>query len=67
VQAVFEICIPSGLPRNIEQCLNDSVSADASHNITAFHGRERVTGVTVSGWTTVCGRYPARADTPATR
>lgn len=50
VQAVFEIQpIPSGLPRNIEQCLNDyGIPLYLSHTITAIHGRERVTGVTVS-------------------
>lgn len=50
VQAVFEIQpIPSGLPRNIEQCLNDyQIPLYLSHTITAIHGRERVTGVTVS-------------------
>lgn len=50
VQAVFEIQpIPSGLPRNIEQCLNDyGIPLCLSHTITAIHGNERVTGVTVS-------------------
>lgn len=50
VQAVFEILpIPSGLPRNIEQCLNDyGIPLYLSHTITAIHGKERVTGVTVS-------------------
>ena len=50
VQAVFEIQpIPSGLPRNIEQCLNDyGIPQYLSHTISAIHGRERVTGVTVS-------------------
>lgn len=50
VQAVFEILpIPSGLPRNIEQCLNDyNIPLYLSHTITAIHGNERVTGVTVS-------------------
>lgn len=50
VQAVFEIQpIPSGLPRNIEQCLNDyGIPLYLSHTITAIHGNERVTGVTVA-------------------
>lgn len=50
VKAVFEIMpIPSGLPRNIEQCLNDyNIPLYLSHTITAIHGKERVTGVTVS-------------------
>jgi thioredoxin reductase len=50
VQAVFEIQpIPSGLPRNIEQCLNDyNIPLYLSHTITQIHGNERVTGVTIS-------------------
>ena len=47
---VFEIQpIPSGLPRNIEQCLNDyGIPLYLSHTITDIHGNERVTGVTVA-------------------
>lgn len=50
VKAVFEIqSIPSGLPRNIEQCLNDfDIPLYLRHTITAIHGNGRVTGVTVS-------------------
>lgn len=50
VKAVFEIQpYPSGLPRNIEQCLNDyGISLYLSHGITAIHGNTRLTGVTVS-------------------
>ena len=50
VQAVFEIQpYPSGLPRNIEQCLNDyGIPLHLSHTVTAIHGNERLTGVTVS-------------------
>ncbi len=50
VQAVFEIQpYPSGLPRNIEQCLNDyDIPLYLSHTVTAIHGNSRLTGVTVS-------------------
>lgn len=50
VQAVFEIQpYPSGLPRNIEQCLNDyGIPLYLSHTVTAIHGKNRLTGVTVS-------------------
>lgn len=50
VKAVFEIQpYPSGLPRNIEQCLNDyDIPLHLSHGITAIHGNTRLTGVTVS-------------------
>ena len=38
-----------GLKRNIEQCLNDfSIPLYLSHTVTKIHGKERVTGVTVS-------------------
>jgi NADPH-dependent 2,4-dienoyl-CoA reductase/sulfur reductase-like enzyme len=51
VKAVFEILpYPSGLPRNIEQCLNDyNIPLYLSHTVTDIHGRSRLTGVTVSG------------------
>lgn len=50
VQAVFEIQpIPSGLPRNIEQCLNDyDIPLYLSHTVTNIHGNSRLTGVTVA-------------------
>ena len=50
VKAVFEIQpYPSGLPRNIEQCLNDyGIPLYLSHGITAIHGNTRLTGVTAS-------------------
>lgn len=50
VQAVFEIQpYPSGLPRNIQQCLNDyGIPLYLSHTVTAIHGSSRLTGVTVS-------------------
>ncbi len=50
VQAVFEVQpYPSGLPRNIEQCLNDyNIPLYLSHTVTNIHGSSRLTGVTVS-------------------
>lgn len=50
VQAVFELQpIPSGLPRNIEQCLNDyNIPLYLSHTVTQIHGDTRLRGVTVS-------------------
>ena len=50
VKAVFEIQpYPSGLPRNIQQCLIDyNIPLYLSHTVTGIHGRERLTGVTVS-------------------
>ena len=50
VQAVFEIQpVPSGLPRNLEQCLNDyGIPLYLSHTVTEIHGNSRLTGVTVS-------------------
>lgn len=50
VKAVFEILpYASGLPRNIEQCLNDyNIPLYLSHTITNIHGSSRLTGVTIS-------------------
>ena len=50
VQAVFEIQpYPSGLPRNIEQCLNDyGIPLYLSHTVTEIRGNSRLTSVTVS-------------------
>ena len=50
VKAVFEIQpYPSGLPRNIEQCLNDyDIPLYLSHTVTEIHGDRRLKGVTVS-------------------
>lgn len=50
VKAVFEILpYPSGLPRNIQQCLNDyNIPLYLSHTVTDIHGRSRLTSVTVS-------------------
>jgi hypothetical protein len=40
---------PSGLTRNIVQCLNDfSIPLYLSHTVSAIHGQDRVTGVTVT-------------------
>lgn len=50
VQAVFEIQpYPSGLPRNIEQCLNDyDIPLYLSHTVTEIKGKERLEGITVA-------------------
>ena len=50
VEAVFEIMpYPSGLPRNIEQCLNDyGIPLFLSHTVTRINGRGRLSSVTVS-------------------
>jgi len=50
VKAVFEI-MPhaNGLPRNIEQCLNDfGIPLHLSHTVTAIKGKKRLEGVTVN-------------------
>lgn len=49
VKAVFEVLpYPSGLPRNIEQCLNDyGIPLYLRHSVVKIHGTERITGVTV--------------------
>ena len=50
VLAVFEIQpYPSGLPRNIEQCLHDyGIPLYLSHTVVDIHGDSRLTGVTVA-------------------
>ena len=50
VKAVFELQpYPSGLPRNIEQCLNDyGIPLFLSHTVTRINGRSRLESVTVS-------------------
>ena len=49
VKAVFEILpYPSGLPRNIEQCLNDyGIPLYLSHNVCRIKGDKRIEGITV--------------------
>ncbi len=50
VQAVCEVMpYPSGLPRNLQQCLDDyNIPLYLSHTVTEIHGHSRLTGVTVS-------------------
>ena len=50
VLGVFELqSYPSGLPRNIQQCLRDyDIPLHLSHTVTAIHGDARLTGVTIS-------------------
>jgi thioredoxin reductase len=50
VEAVFEILpYASGLPRNIQQCLNDyGIPLYLSTSVIEIHGKERLTGVTVA-------------------
>ena len=50
VKGVYEVQpYPRGLPRNIEQCLNDyNIPLHLSHTVTDIHGRERLEGMTIS-------------------
>lgn len=50
VEAVFEILpYASGLPRNIQQCLNDyNIPLYLSHTVTKIKGKSRIEGITVS-------------------
>jgi len=50
VEAVFEILpYASGLPRNIQQCLNDyGIPLYLGTSVIEVHGKERLTGVTVA-------------------
>lgn len=50
VKLVAEIMpYSSGLKRNIVQCLNDfDIPLKLSHTVTQIHGKERITGVTIS-------------------
>ena len=62
VKGVYEVQpYPSGLPRNIEQCLNDySIPLHLSHTVTDILGRARLEGVTISRWTSASAPSPAR-------
>ena len=50
VEAVFEILpYASGLPRNIQQCLNDyDIPLHLGTSVIQVHGKDRLTGVTVA-------------------
>ncbi len=50
VEGVFELLpYSSGLPRNIQQCLNDyDIPLHLSTSVVNIHGKERLTGVTVA-------------------
>lgn len=50
VKGVFEVQpYPSGLPRNIEQCLNDyEIPLYLSHTVIDIHGERRLEGVTIA-------------------
>ncbi len=50
VKGVYEILpLPSGLARNIHQCLDDfDIPLHLSHTVTEIHGKNRLSGVTIS-------------------
>ena len=50
VKGVYEILpIPSGLARNIHQCLDDfDIPLHLSHTVTEIHGKNRLSGMTIS-------------------
>ena len=50
VKGVYEVLpYPSGLPRNVLQCLDDyGIPLHLSHTVTCVHGEKRLEGVTVS-------------------
>lgn len=50
VKGVYEILpYPSGLPRNVHQCLDDyDIPLHLSHTVTSIHGQQRISGVSVS-------------------
>jgi NADPH-dependent 2,4-dienoyl-CoA reductase/sulfur reductase-like enzyme len=69
VLGVIEIqSYPSGLTRNIVQCLNDfGIPLYLSHTVTEIRGKDRVTGVTVSaiaeGGNAAAGSFELECDT----
>jgi thioredoxin reductase len=49
VAVIEKLPYPSGLPRNINQCLLDyGIPLHLSHSVTYIHGKNRIEGVTVS-------------------
>ena len=50
VKGVYEVLpYASGLPRNVEQCLNDyGIPLHLQHTVTEIHGKDRLEAVTVS-------------------
>lgn len=50
VEGVFEVLpYASGLPRNIQQCLNDyNIPLHLSHTVTKIKGKSRIEGISVS-------------------
>lgn len=41
--------VPRGLPRNVEQCLNDyNIPLYLSHNVVEIHGKNRLEGITIA-------------------
>jgi thioredoxin reductase len=60
VEGVYEIMDkPSGLPRNIAQCLEDfSIPLHLSTTVTRVHGRDRVEGVTLARVDGFCRPLP---------
>ena len=64
VLGVYEIQpYANGLPRNIEQCLNDyHIPLHLSHTVTEIHGNARLTGVTVSAVDERCRPIPGTEE-----
>jgi hypothetical protein len=63
VRGVYEIQpYPSGLPRNIEQCLNDfDIPLCLSHTVTDIHGKDRLRASPSAVWTPRWSRSPVRS------